>query len=112
MEKYLGGDDEVLAGFYSDDEDTLPSFDSLNPLQTNQKSMFGRLSGAFSNLVGNKQLTREDMDPILRQFAQNLMNKNVAQEVATSICRKVEANLLNQKTQTFTSVKQTIKTTL
>lgn len=30
MEKYLGGDDEVLAGFYSDDDDTLPSFDSLN----------------------------------------------------------------------------------
>lgn len=32
MEKYLGGDDEVLAGFYEDDDDTLPTFDSLNPM--------------------------------------------------------------------------------
>jgi len=32
MEKYLGGDDEVLAGFFEDDDDTLPSFDSLNPM--------------------------------------------------------------------------------
>jgi hypothetical protein len=69
MEKYLGGDDEVLAGFYEDDDDSLPSFDSLNPMQGQQKSIFGRLTGALGNIVGNKQLTREDMDPILRQFA-------------------------------------------
>lgn len=33
MDKYLGGDDEVLQGFYESDDDTLPSFDSINPLQ-------------------------------------------------------------------------------
>jgi hypothetical protein len=33
MEKYLGGDDEVLAGFLESDDDTLPSFDSINPLK-------------------------------------------------------------------------------
>jgi hypothetical protein len=69
MEKYLGGDDEVLAGFLDSDDDTTPSFDSINPLKQEQKSMFGRLSSAFQSVVGNKQLTREDMDPILRQFA-------------------------------------------
>lgn len=57
-------------------------------------------------------MTREDMDPILKNFAQSLIDKNVAQTVATQICRKVEAALLDQRTQTFTSVKQTIKTTL
>ena len=69
MEKYLGGDDEVLAGFLESDDDTLPSFDSINPLKQEQKSIFGRLTSAFSSVIGNKQLTREDMDPILRQFA-------------------------------------------
>lgn len=78
MEKYLGGDDEVLAGFLESDDETLPSFDSINPLKQEQKSIFGRLTSAFSSVVGNKQLTREDMDPILRQFAQSLMDKNVS----------------------------------
>ena len=32
MDKYLGGDDEVLQGFYDSDDDNLPSFDSINPL--------------------------------------------------------------------------------
>lgn len=34
MEKYLGGDDEVLAGFLDSDDDTMPSFDSLNALKS------------------------------------------------------------------------------
>lgn len=84
MEKYLGGDDEVLAGFLDSDDDTIPAFDSINPQkQQEQKSIFGRLTSAFTSAMGNKQLTREDMDPILRKFAQNLMDKNVAQNVAT-----------------------------
>ena len=32
MEKYLGGDEEVLAGFLDSDDETMPSFDSINPL--------------------------------------------------------------------------------
>jgi len=27
------------------------------------------MTGAFQSILGNKQLTRLDMDPILRQFA-------------------------------------------
>ena len=52
---------------------------------TGQKSkgLFGRLTGAFTNMVGNKQMTREEMDPILKSFAQSLIDKNVAQAVAT-----------------------------
>jgi hypothetical protein len=33
MEKYLGGDDEVLAGFLDSDDDSMPAFDSITPLQ-------------------------------------------------------------------------------
>ena len=67
MDKYLGGDDEVLAGFLDSDDDSMPSFDSITPLQSTQtKSIFGMLTGAFQSIAGNKQLTREDMDPILK----------------------------------------------
>lgn len=44
MEKYLGGDDDVLQGFIDSDDDSLPLFDSINPLKSQeQKSIFGRL---------------------------------------------------------------------
>ena len=43
-------------------------------------------------------LTREDMEPILTRFAQQLMDKNVNQEVANDICRQVEKNLLDSRT--------------
>ena len=99
MEKYLGGDDDVLQGFLDSDDDSMPLFDSINPLKPQeQKSIFGRLASAFQSVTGNKQLTREDMDPILRQFAQQLMDKNVAQDVANQICRQVEASFLDQRT--------------
>jgi len=34
MEKYLGGDDDVLQGFLDSDDDWMPLFDSINPLKT------------------------------------------------------------------------------
>ena len=33
MEKYLGGDDDVLQGFIDSDDDSMPLFDSFNPLK-------------------------------------------------------------------------------
>jgi hypothetical protein len=48
MEKYLGGEDDVLQGFLDSDDDSMPLFDSINPLKsTEQKSIFGRLASAF-----------------------------------------------------------------
>jgi signal recognition particle receptor subunit alpha len=47
MEKYLGGDDEVLKGFYDSDEDV--QFDSIGTSKAaaSTQSLFGRLTGAF-----------------------------------------------------------------
>ena len=48
MEKYLGGDDEVLKGFYESDDEV--QFDSINPdsQATNAgQSFFGRITSAF-----------------------------------------------------------------
>ena len=78
MEKYLGGDDEVLKGFYESDDEI--QFDSINPdsvASNTGQSFFGRLTSAFQSVAGNKVLTKEDMEPILARFAQTLMDKNV-----------------------------------
>ena len=48
MDQYLGGDDEVLQGFLDSDDESIPSFDSINPMKsTESKSIFGRLASAF-----------------------------------------------------------------
>ena len=74
--KYLGGDDEKLKGFYESDEE--PQFEMGLGANQQSKSLFGKLTTAFSNLTGNKQLSHEDMQPILDEFANSLMDKNVA----------------------------------
>ena len=66
MDKYLGGDDEVLKGFYESDDEI--EFDSINPdsqASNANTSFFGRIASAFQSVAGNKVLTREDMEPIL-----------------------------------------------
>jgi signal recognition particle receptor subunit alpha len=47
----------------------------------------------FSNLVGNKVLTREDLEPVLAKLKDNLIGKNVASEVATSLIASVPVKL-------------------
>ena len=38
--------------------------------------------GKFKNVVGDKQITKEDLAEVLVDFKQKLMEKNVAQDVA------------------------------
>lgn len=40
------------------------------------------------------------------------MDKNVAQDVANDICRRVEASLMDTRTASFTSVQETIRSSL
>jgi signal recognition particle receptor subunit alpha len=89
MEKYLGGDDEVLEGFFESDDEL--NFDSINPnSHASSQGLFTRFTSALQSMAGNKVLTKEDMEPILVNFAKQLMDKNVAQDVANDICRQVE----------------------
>jgi len=67
MEKYhLNSDDEPLEGFYDSDEEL-----KLDKLKSNSAgpNLFGRLTSAFQGLVGNKELTKQDIAPILDDFS-------------------------------------------
>jgi signal recognition particle GTPase len=44
------------------------------------------LTNAFQNITGNKTLTEEDVQPILKNFADALTEKNVAAEIAEALC--------------------------
>jgi len=78
MEKYLGGDDEVLAGFFNSDDELETINVADGKQETSKKGFFGSITSAFQSLTGNKVLTHDDMGPILINFAKALMDKNVA----------------------------------
>lgn len=50
--------------------------------------------GKFKNVVGDKQITKEDLVDVLADLKQKLMEKNVAQDVATQIAESVGATML------------------
>ena len=57
-------------------------------------------------------MTREELAPIMKDFADALTEKNVAQEIAIKLCESVEQSLLRQKTKGWTSIKATVKDAL
>lgn len=44
-------------------------------------------------LVGRKNLTTADMDPVLEKLKEHLVAKNVAIEIATKLCDSVSSKL-------------------
>jgi signal recognition particle receptor subunit alpha len=59
--------------------------------------------GIFSNFVGGKVLTKDDLKDPLEQMHQFLLAKNVASEVSIHLCESVEKSLVGQKTGNFQS---------
>lgn len=75
--------------------------------------IFSRLSNRISTgLTGGHVLEKTDLEPILKQFKEQLMSKNVASDVADKLCDSVEESLVGQKTARWTSAKRTVKLAL
>jgi len=49
---------------------------------------------------------------VLKGFADSLVEKNVASEVAEAVCKAVAQQILGTKTDSFTTVKTTVKNAL
>jgi signal recognition particle receptor subunit alpha len=72
-------------------------------------SSLGALEGLFRKVVGNKTLTKEDLEKPLKGIEDHLLTKNVAREAAVRLCQSVEQDLLGTKTGNFTSIESTIR---
>ena len=72
-------------------------------------SATSKISGLFRNVVGGKTLTKQELQQPLQQMQNHLLEKNVAREASDRLCNSVEADLLNQKTASFTSIDKTIR---
>jgi signal recognition particle receptor subunit alpha len=60
-------------------------------------------TGLFSRLTGSKVLTKQDLAPVLAEMERNLMDKNVAKDIAEKLCESVGAALVGQKLAGLTS---------
>ncbi|VDO18642.1 unnamed protein product [Heligmosomoides polygyrus] len=65
--------------------------------------------GAFKNLVGNKRISAEDIEPVLETMRENLILKNVAAEPADKICQSVGRKLEGKVVGTFSRVSSEVK---
>merc|ERR1719266_2974715 len=72
----------------------------------------GGMFSMFTNLVGNKAITREDLEPVLAKLRDNLIAKNVASEVAVNLTESVMVKLEGSVMGTFQSLQRTVKDTL
>ncbi|KAI1731005.1 SRP54-type protein, GTPase domain-containing protein [Ditylenchus destructor] len=64
---------------------------------------------AFKSLVGNKQLNKEDLEPVLEKMKETLIGKNVAAEPAIKICESVGSKLEGKVISTFSRVSSTVR---
>jgi len=72
----------------------------------------GGMFSIFKGLVGSKALTKEDLEPVIAKLRDNLIDKNVASEVANNLCESVSLKLEGSVMGTFQSVQKTVKETL
>ena len=91
-------------------DEILQSDDENN--KTSSGGLFSKLTSKLKNFIGNKVLTKEDLDPIMKTFIDILMEKNVAKEIAENLCASVSKSLLKTKTQSFTTITTTVKEAL
>ncbi|XP_052387381.1 signal recognition particle receptor subunit alpha-like [Carassius gibelio] len=101
----------------SDDEDEeVQEEDKVMVADTNKKGGkkggFGGMFGMLKGLVGAKNLTQEDMEPVLDKMKDHLIAKNVAAEIASQLCNSVAKKLEGKVMGTFTTVASTVKQAL
>jgi len=75
-------------------------------------SSSGGIFSMFKGLVGNKALTREDLEPVIAKLRDNLIAKNVASDVSVNLCDSVSSKLEGSVMGTFQSINRTVKDAL
>uniref|UniRef100_A0A8C5E7C4 SRP54-type proteins GTP-binding domain-containing protein n=1 Tax=Gouania willdenowi TaxID=441366 RepID=A0A8C5E7C4_GOUWI len=73
---------------------------------------FGGMFGMLKGLVGSKNLTQADMEPVLDKMRDHLIAKNVAAEIASQLCDSVAKKMEGKVMGTFTTVASTVKQAL
>lgn len=103
------GDDD--SDYDEEDEENVGTARSA-AAAANSSSRLGGMFSVFRGLVGNKALTKEDLEPAVSKLRDNLIDKNVAAEVANKLCESVSLKLEGSVMGTFQSLTRTVKDAL
>lgn len=104
MARYAPGDGEDNPDYWSSDEE--------DEKVESSGGLFSRFTNSIRSYIGNKTISEEDLNGVMEEFADGLVEKNVAQEIAASLCDSIKNSLVNTKTKSFTTVNATAKTAL
>mmetsp|Transcript_25080 Transcript_25080/g.28829 ORF Transcript_25080/g.28829 Transcript_25080/m.28829 type:complete len:333 (+) Transcript_25080:15-1013(+) len=80
--------EEALRRYGPDEGDSDPDYwesDEEDKEVENKGGLFSRFTSKIKSFTGNKEITEDDIDPIMKVFSDGLMEKNVAQEIAVSL---------------------------
>lgn len=86
-----------------------------NSEKSSNKSSFwsiSRIGDAFNSITGNRELTRDDITPVLNALRTQLISKNVAVEVSDSLCSSVAENLIGHNPGAFSKTQTVVKQAL
>jgi signal recognition particle receptor subunit alpha len=78
------------------------------PLSITTSSSTNKLTSFFNSII-SKQLSEADITPAMSAMKEHLISKNVASQVADSICSSIATNLVGKKTSSFTSMRTLIE---
>lgn len=113
--KYIDSDNEEI-----DDNISLVSSDneitnniSDKDSKINQKSsILSKLKTSFSKYINKNDLTDDNITPILNEFKEKLIKKNVSQKVANKICGNLKENILSKPNLEGLSLSKFVKKSL
>lgn len=72
----------------------------------------GSVVNYFKGLAGMRNLTRNDLEPVMVNFRDSLIGKNVAQNIADRIIESVMKSLEGKRLESMTSISTTVKNAL
>lgn len=76
------------------------------------KASEGKVWGFFKGLVGQKELSREDLIPVAKGFTDLLIQKNVAASIAEKLVDNVVMSLVGKRLGTFNTMQATVRAEL
>eukprot|EP00128_Syssomonas_multiformis_P013455 Colp12_sorted_trinity150504_noHs@15877 len=80
--------------------------EEIEDTKTTTASKTGGMFSFFKGLASGKEITKENLAPILEKTKEALVTKNVAAEIADNLCASLEESLIGEKVGTFTGEAQ------
>lgn len=108
-------ENEEYSSSSEDEDDATNDYNANNTNKATSATAAKKGGGVFSlfkGLVGSKNLSRDDMQPVLEKLRDHLIGKNVAADIANKLCDSVAVKLEGKILGTFDTIASTVKNTL